>query len=86
MSRVLCCCGVVSGMNIEGVAIVVHGARSGAPQAQGEPVVHALRRVLSSAHNTDEAQEILEAGLKAAASGAEVSLPLKGWQAGERSD
>jgi isopenicillin-N N-acyltransferase-like protein len=47
--------GVVSGMNAEGVAIVVHGARGGAPQAEGEPVVHALRRVLSTAHSTDEA-------------------------------
>ena len=47
--------GVVSGMNAEGVAVVVHGARGGTPQAEGEPVVHALRRVLSTAHDTDEA-------------------------------
>jgi isopenicillin-N N-acyltransferase like protein len=51
--------GVVSGMNAEGVAIVVHGARGGAPQAEGEPVVHALRRVLSTAHDTDEALRAL---------------------------
>jgi isopenicillin-N N-acyltransferase-like protein len=53
--------GVVSGMNAEGVAIVVHGARAGAPQAEGEPVVHALRRVLSTAHDTDEALRALAA-------------------------
>jgi isopenicillin-N N-acyltransferase-like protein len=47
--------GVVSGMNADGVAVVVHGARGGTPQAEGEPVVHALRRVLSTAHSTDDA-------------------------------
>jgi hypothetical protein len=47
--------GVVSGMNQSGVAVVVHGARAGTPQAEGEPVVHALRRVLSTAHDTEEA-------------------------------
>ena len=51
--------GVVSGMNAEGVAVVVHGARGGTPQAEGEPVVHALRRVLSSAHSTTEALQAL---------------------------
>jgi isopenicillin-N N-acyltransferase-like protein len=39
--------GVVSGMNATGLFIVVHGGRAGEPQTQGEPVVHALRRVLS---------------------------------------
>jgi isopenicillin-N N-acyltransferase like protein len=53
--------GVVSGMNAEGVAIVVHGARAGAPRAEGEPVVHALRRVLSTARSTDEALAALAA-------------------------
>lgn len=47
--------GVVSGMNLEGLAVVVHGGRAGEPRTQGEPVVHALRRVLSSARTTDEA-------------------------------
>ena len=51
--------GVVSGMNAEGVAVVVPGARGGPPQAVGEPVVHALRRVLSTAHSTDEAVSAL---------------------------
>lgn len=53
--------GVVSGMNLEGVAIVVHGARAREPQAVGEPVVHALRRVLSEAHTTEEAAQLLAA-------------------------
>lgn len=48
--------GVVSGMNSEGLALVVHGGRAGEPQAIGEPVVHALRRVLSSARTVDEAR------------------------------
>ena len=51
--------GVVSGMNESGVAVVVHGARGGAPAAEGEPVVHALRRVLSVAHDTEEALRAL---------------------------
>ncbi|HWZ90979.1 MAG TPA: C45 family peptidase [Polyangiaceae bacterium] len=51
--------GVVSGMNAEGLALVVHGARGGTPQARGEPVVHALRRVLSTARSTDEALSAL---------------------------
>lgn len=53
--------GVVSGMNAAGVAVVVHGARGGTPQAEGEPVVHALRRVLSTAHDTEEALRALAA-------------------------
>lgn len=51
--------GVVSGMNLEGVAVVVHGARAGQPQTSGEPVVHALRAVLSRAHSTNEARQLL---------------------------
>ncbi len=54
--------GVVSGMNAEGVAIVVHGGRAGEPSVEGEPVVHALRRVLSTAHNSDEAVRALSEG------------------------
>jgi hypothetical protein len=53
--------GVVSGMNLEGVAVVVHGGRARAPQAMGEPVVHALRRVLSEARTTEEAAQLLAA-------------------------
>jgi isopenicillin-N N-acyltransferase-like protein len=47
--------GVVSGMNVEGLALVVHGARAGEPRSFGEPVVHALRRVLSTCKTVDEA-------------------------------
>lgn len=53
--------GVVSGLNLEGVAVVVHGARAGEPQSQGEPVVHGLRRVLSTSRSTDEAVAALKA-------------------------
>jgi hypothetical protein len=51
--------GVVSGMNLEGVAVVVHGGRAREPRAEGEPVVHALRRVLSEARTTEEAAALL---------------------------
>lgn len=51
--------GVVSGMNLEGVAVVVHGGRAGETRTEGEPVVHALRRVLSTARTTDEALRAL---------------------------
>lgn len=51
--------GVVSGMNLEGVALVVHGGRAREPQAVGEPVVHALRRVLSEARTTEQAAALL---------------------------
>lgn len=52
--------GVVSGMNERGVAVVVHGARGGSPTAEGEPVVHALRRVLSRARDSEEALRALD--------------------------
>ena len=42
-----------------GSTIVVHGARGGTPQAEGEPVVHALRRVLATAHDSGEALRAL---------------------------
>ena len=51
--------GVVSGMNREGVAAVVHGARAGPTRTTGEPVVHELRRVLESARTTEEAVRAL---------------------------
>lgn len=47
--------GVVSGMNKEGLAVVVHGGRAGEWRTSGEPVVHALRAVLSNATNLDQA-------------------------------
>jgi hypothetical protein len=52
--------GVMSGMNAEGVAVVVHGGRAGEPRAVGEPVVFMLREVLERAHDTDEAVAILK--------------------------
>jgi hypothetical protein len=53
--------GVVSGMNLAGVAVVVHGGRAGEPRTTGEPVVHALRAVLSRARTTNEALAVLAA-------------------------
>ena len=52
--------GVVSGINAEGVALVVHGGRAGATKTQGVPVVHALRDVLSRARTTREALAVLK--------------------------
>jgi isopenicillin-N N-acyltransferase-like protein len=51
--------GVVSGMNREGLAVVVHGARAGPTRTTGEPVVHELRRLLSRTRTTDEAVRAL---------------------------
>lgn len=51
--------GVMSGMNQEGVAVVVHGARAAQPTSLGEPVVHALRRVLSEADTIERALSLL---------------------------
>lgn len=51
--------GVVSGINREGVALVVHGGRAGVPRPEGVPVVFSLREALSQAHTTDEAVNIL---------------------------
>ncbi len=53
--------GVMSGMNAEGVAIVVNGARAGEPRTEGEPVVFALRDVLEHAHDVREAVAMLQA-------------------------
>jgi len=53
--------GVVSGMNREGVALVVHGGRAGTPRAEGMPVVFSLRETLATAHDTEEAIRILSA-------------------------
>lgn len=51
--------GVVSGMNREGLAVVVHGARAGDTASVGEPVVHALRRVLSEGRTVADAVRLL---------------------------
>jgi isopenicillin-N N-acyltransferase-like protein len=52
--------GVMSGMNAEGVAVVVNGARGQEPRTEGEPVALALRDVLERAHDVDEAVSLLK--------------------------
>lgn len=52
--------GVVSGMNREGLAAVVHGARAGPVHAEGEPVAFELRRLLSESRTTADAVVALE--------------------------
>ncbi len=47
--------GVVSGMNVEGLAVVAHGARAGEHDIRGEPIVHELRRLLSQARTLNDA-------------------------------
>ncbi len=51
--------GVLTGMNSEGVTILVNGARAAAPKTTGLPVVFSLRETLQSAHDTDEAVAVL---------------------------
>lgn len=51
--------GVVTGMNAEGVAAVVHGARAGSPSASGQPVLLTLREALANASTADAAAKWL---------------------------
>jgi isopenicillin-N N-acyltransferase-like protein len=51
--------GAVSGMNAEGLALVVHGARAKEAAPQGEPVVHTMRDLLGRAKTTAEALDLL---------------------------
>ncbi len=51
--------GVMTGMNAEGVAMAVHGARAREPSKSGEPVIYSLRDALGRAHDADEAAAIL---------------------------
>jgi hypothetical protein len=53
--------GVVTGMNTEGVVLVVHGARGGEPSPEGMPVAFSLRETLAHAHTADEAVALLRA-------------------------
>ncbi len=53
--------GVVSGMNREGVALVVHGGRAGTPRPEGIPVVFSLRETLATAKTVDDAVRTLSA-------------------------
>ena len=52
--------GVVTGMNAEGVSVVVHGGRAREAQNEGEPVVHTTRDLLARARTTAEAITLLE--------------------------
>ncbi|MGC4070744.1 MAG: C45 family autoproteolytic acyltransferase/hydrolase [Polyangiaceae bacterium] len=47
--------GSVTGVNRHGLALVVHGGRAGDLARKGEPVLHILRDVLSTATNVEEA-------------------------------
>ncbi len=51
--------GVLTGMNLEGVMVLVNGGRAHDPKTTGIPVVFSLREVLQSAHDTDEAVSLL---------------------------
>lgn len=51
--------GAVTGMNLEGVMLVVHGGRARDPRTEGIPVVFSLRETLARAHDTEEAIAIL---------------------------
>ena len=52
--------GVVTGMNAEGLARVVHGGRAREAQTVGEPVVQTMRELLGRARTTAEALGLLE--------------------------
>lgn len=51
--------GVVTGMNLEGVAVAVNGGRAREPTTRGIPVVFSLRETLERARSTAEAIAIL---------------------------
>lgn len=51
--------GVLTGMNLDGVVVLVNGARAGEPRTTGLPVVFSLRETLQNAHDTDEAVAVL---------------------------
>jgi isopenicillin-N N-acyltransferase like protein len=51
--------GVLSGMNREGLSVVVHGGRARETTSEGEPVVHTTRALLAEAHDVTAAIELL---------------------------
>lgn len=53
--------GAVTGMNAEGLGLVVHGGRAREPRSNGEPVVHTMRELLGRAKDVTEAIAILKA-------------------------
>jgi isopenicillin-N N-acyltransferase-like protein len=52
--------GVVTGMNAEGVVMVVHGARAREPATEGIPVAFSVREALAHARSTAEAVGVLQ--------------------------
>ena len=53
--------GATSGMNADGLAIVIHGARAGETRAHGQPVAQTVRHLLATSHTTRQALAELEA-------------------------
>jgi len=51
--------GTVTGMNENGVALIVHGGRARDPRSSGEPLVHTMRDVLGEARSTRHAVDML---------------------------
>lgn len=52
--------GTTSGMNADGLTIVIHGARAGQTEAHGQPVAQTVRELLSTSHTTRQALAELE--------------------------
>ncbi|HHH29286.1 MAG TPA: hypothetical protein ENK57_13210 [Polyangiaceae bacterium] len=52
--------GTTSGMNADGLAIVIHGARAGQTQSDGQPVAQTVRHLLATSHTTRQALAELE--------------------------
>lgn len=51
--------GAATGMNSEGLAVVIHGARAGETDPSGKPVAHTVRRLLANCKSTEEALALL---------------------------
>ncbi len=51
--------GVVSGMNAQGLALVVHGGRAGSFDVSGQPLLQTMRYILGHARTSHEALAIL---------------------------
>ncbi|MCA9618616.1 MAG: hypothetical protein KC731_06335, partial [Myxococcales bacterium] len=52
--------GVTTGMNAEGLTVVLHGARAGDSRSHGEPVAQTIRELLATTHTTREALALLD--------------------------
>jgi hypothetical protein len=53
--------GVVTGMNLAGIFVAIHGARASEPSNDGVPVPTTVRTIMERAHNLDEAIALAEA-------------------------